>query len=271
MATSALHACTDGKGRQVADSKSDMDSALYKLIMAHLAKLDTYVPGSYKRGGEGKRELIAKYAADPLFSIWGLDSSEYIAAALAGGTITSIHRKLGDIYQDAVKSIFITTLRQTAAHIAYKAVIVSGTKEENRSTDAYLQFNRLRMPAKGRIIKWCQTELGKLATHPKVKLVGVGMEIRHCYQTGDSKRTQADEAMARHLIVAGILPVMPLFCNQSNPIVIARYRSLWTILQGMDSYDMIRTFTGYDFYDFLMRNRNEFRKPVIAMLRRLSV
>ena len=51
------------------------------------------------------------------------------------------------------------------------------------------------------------------------------MEVRHCYQTGDSKRTQADEAMARHLLVSGILPIMPLFCNQSNPGIIQRYRS----------------------------------------------
>ena len=50
-----------------------------------------------------------------------------------------------------------------------------------------------------------------------MNLVGVGMEVRHCYQTGDSKRTQADEAMARHFLVSGILPIMPLFCNQSNP------------------------------------------------------
>jgi hypothetical protein len=252
------------------DIKSELDDALYKLIMVHLSKLESYVPGSHKRGGGGKKELIVKYATDPLFSIWGFDSNEYVTAALAGGTITSIHRKLGDIYQDAVKTIFMATLGQTPAHIAYSAVIVSGTKEENRSADAYLQFDRLKSPARERIVEWCKAELGKLAANPKVDLIGVGMEIRHCYQTGDSKRTQADEAMARHLIVAGILPVMPLFCNQSNPTVIARYRSLWIVKQGMESYDATRIFSGYDFYDFLKRNREDFRKPVIEMLRRLT-
>lgn len=254
----------------MAAKKSELDEALYQLIMVHLAKLEAYVPGSHKRGGGGKTELLAKYAADPLFRIWGFDSNEYVTAALAGGTITSIHRKLGDIYQDAVKMIFMTTLAQTAAHVAYSAVIVSGTKDENRSADAYLQFDRLKSPAKEGIMKWCKTELGKLAPSPKLKLIGVGMEIRHCYQTGDSKRTQADEAMARHLLVAGVLPVMPIFCTQSNPTVIRRYRSLWIVRQGMESYDMVRTFTGFDFYTFLKSNREDFRKPVIEMLRRLN-
>jgi hypothetical protein len=238
--------------------------------MAHLAKLAEYVPGPVKKAGAGKDALINKYHADPLYSIWGLDSPEYVSATLSGGTITSIHRKLGDIYQDAVKTIFVVALAQEPADVIYSAIITSGTKDENRSADAYLQFDRLKRSARQRITAWCGTELKKLTANPKVKMIGVGMEIRHCYQTGDSKRTQADEAMARHLLVSGILPVMPLFCNQSNPGIVARYRSVWIVKQGMESYDVIKAFTGYDYYDFLKRNRDDFRAPIIAMLRRLS-
>ncbi|MGA2033386.1 MAG: hypothetical protein ABSG68_14115 [Thermoguttaceae bacterium] len=96
------------------------------------------------------------------------------------------------------------------------------------------------------------------------------MEVRHCYQTGDSKRTQADEALARHFLLSGILPVMPLFCNQSNPGIVSRYRSVWVIKEGMDAYGVVETFSGYDFYDFLKRNRDDFRKPVIDLLRSLT-
>lgn len=179
--------------------QSPIDQSLFDLTMAHLAKLEEYVPGPVKKAGGGKDALIAKYHADPLYSIWGLDSPEYAAATLSGGTITSIHRKLGDIYQDVVKNIFMKTLGQRASDVTYSAVITSGTKDENRSADAYLQFDRLKDPARQRIVDWCSTELKKLAANPQLKLLGVGMEIRHCYQTGDSKRTQADEAMARHL------------------------------------------------------------------------
>ena len=96
------------------------------------------------------------------------------------------------------------------------------------------------------------------------------MEVRHCYQTGDSKRTQADEAMARNLLVSGILPIMPLFCNQSNPVIISRYRSVWVVKQGMESYDLVKEFSGFDFYDFMVRNKKYFRSPVLQLLRSLT-
>jgi len=250
--------------------QSPLDQRLFDLTTAHLAKLVDYVPGPVKKAGAGKDALINTYHKDPLYSIWGLDSPEYVSAALSGGTITSIHRKLGDIYQDSVKTIFVTALGQKAADVNYSAIVTSGTKDETRSADAYLQFDKLKVPARRRVTAWCGTELERLTAKPQVKMIGVGMEIRHCYQTGDSKRTQADEAMARHLLVSGILPVMPLFCNQSNPGIVSRYRSVWIVKQGMESYDMIKVFTRYDYYDFLKRNRDDFRAPIIAMLRRLS-
>lgn len=247
----------------------ELDQEIYDLTMAHLAKLEAYVPGPVKKAGGGKDALIARYRSDPLFSIWGLDSPEYAAATLGGGTVTSIHRKLGDIYQDVVKLIFVRQLGQSPEDVTYSATIRSGDQEENRSADAYLEFGRLDANNRRRIARWCQNEVDRLSASPQIKLRGVAMEIRHCYQTGDSKRTQADEAMARHLLISGIVPLMPLFCNQSNPGIIQRYRSVWIVKQGEDSYEMVKAFSGYDFLDFLRRNRDDLRKPIIDTLRRL--
>jgi len=250
--------------------KSQLDQRLYDIALAHLTRIGEYVPGSIKRAGGTKADLLKKYSEDPLFSIFGLDSPEYVGAAVAGGTITSIHRKIGDIYEASVKTIFMHALKQSAEQVTYSAIIRSGDKEETRSADAYLQFDRLPALARKRIQAYCKKEIMELTPKPKVKLIGVGMEVRHCYQTGDSKRTQADEAMARHFYVSGILPIMPLFCNQSNEAIMRRYRSVWVIKQGMDSYEMVKRFSGYDFYDFLVRNKKDFRKPVLATLRTLT-
>lgn len=250
--------------------ESPLDQSLYDITIAHLTKIAEYIPGPFRRAGGTKALLIERYSKDPLFSIFGLDSPEYVGASAAGGTITSIHRKLGDIYEASVKTIFIHALSQTADEVTYSVPIQSGDKEETRSADAYLQFDRLPADARKRIEAYCKAELLKLTPDPKVKLIGVGMEVRHCYQTGDSKRTQADEAMARHFYVSGILPIMPLFCNQSNESIIRRYRTVWVIKQGMESYEMVKQFSGYDFYGFLERNKEDFRKPVLAMLRTLT-
>jgi len=40
--------------------------------------------------------------------------------------------------------------------------------------------------------------------------------------------------------------------------------------QAMESYDMIKAFTGYDFYDFMLRNKEDFRTPVLKLLRSLQ-
>ena len=253
----------------MADIRGELEQALYALTMEHLAKLAEYIPGPVKKRGSRDKLLVA-YQQDPVFNIFGLDSVEYLAATLAGGTVTSIHRKIGDIYEASVKAIFMRALNLPPTDVTYSTIIRNSDTEEDRSADAYLQFDKLDAAARKRVSAYCQAELTKLTSSPKVTLVGVGMEVRHCYQTGDSKRTQADEALARHFMLSGILPIMPLFCNQSNPGIIKRYRSVWVIKQGMESYDLVKTFTGFDYYDFLKRNREDFRKPVIDLLRSLT-
>jgi hypothetical protein len=258
------------RGRQaVPDIRKELEQSLYALTLEHLAKLAEYIPGPVKKKGT-RDKLLAAYQEDPVFSIFGLDSAEYLGATLAGGTVTSIHRKIGDIYEASIKTIFMQALHQSPTDVTYSTIIRSGDEEEKRSADAYLQFDKLDASARQRVSSYCLAEVAKLTTNPNINLVGVGMEVRHCYQTGDSKRTQADEAMARHLLLSGILPIMPLFCNQSNPGIVARYKSVWVIKQGMEAYDMAKTFSGFDFYDFLKRNRADFRKPVIELFRRLT-
>jgi len=255
--------------RNVPDIRNELEQALHALTMEHLAKLAGYIPGPVKKRGS-REKLLAAYQQDPVFSIFGLDSLEYLAATLAGGTVTSIHRKLGDIYEACVKTIFMKSLDLSPTDVTYSTIIRSGNTEEDRSADAFLHFDKLDKATRQRVTTYCQAEVAKLTSNPKINLVGVGMELRHCYQTGDSKRTQADEALARHFLLSGILPVMPLFCNQSNPGIVGRYRSVWVIKEGMEAYDVVKTFSGYDFFDFLKRNRDDFRKPVIDLLRSLT-
>jgi len=255
----------------MAHRRDELETALYEVVLENLGKLRSYVPGPVKKAGGEKKDLLRAYSADPMFSIFGLDSPEYIAAALSGGTVTSIHRKLGDIYEAIVKIIFQHQLGISMDDLTYRAKIMSGTTAETRTADVYLHFHKIADQERRRTAEeFAHAEIAKLASEPKIELIGIGMEIRHCYQTNDSKRTQADEAMARHLLVAGVLPLMPLFCNQSAPTIIKRYRSVWVVKVGYESYDLVRVLSGFDLYDFMKRNREDFRKPVIEMLRGLT-
>src|SRR5436305_15107271 len=122
--------------------RDELEQALHALTMEHLAKLAEYIPGPVKKKGTRDKLLVA-YQNDPVFSIFGLDSHEYLSATLAGGTVTSIHRKIGDIYEASVKTIFMQALKQSPTDVTYSTIIRSGEEEETRSADAYLQFDRL--------------------------------------------------------------------------------------------------------------------------------
>lgn len=252
------------------DIRSALEQTLFDITTQHLAKLDSYIPGPVKKAGKAKEGLLQRYRQDPVFSIFGLDSAEYIAAALSGGTITSIHRKLGDIYEDSVATIFAHSLGLSAGDIHYSATIVVDDEPETRSIDAYLPFDKLSQPIRSNVETYCQGELIKLTARPQVQLIGAGLEVRHCYQTGDSKRARADLAMARHLFVSGILPLIPFFCSQSNRGVLSRYAGIWVVKEGMESYQLISELSGFDYHDFLHRNKEFFRQPVVKVLRSLT-
>lgn len=252
--------------------QSELDQILFDKILEHLARIREYVPGPLRKAGGAKADLLKRYSEDPLYSIFGLDTTEYIGATLAGGGVTSIHRKLGDIYQDTVKTIFVHSLGLTYEAVVYSANIASGDISETRSADVCIEFEKLRPEDRSRIEIYCNEELNRLVAKPQLTLIGVGMEVRHCYATGDSKRAQADEAMGRHLLLSGILPMITFFCDQSNPKIIRRYRdrSIWVVKEGQGSYELIRSLSGYDMLDFMRRNRDDFRDPVVTFLRSLQ-
>src|SRR6266436_2634053 len=105
------------------DIKNTLDQSLYDIAISHPTKIGEYLPGPFKKAGGTKALLMARYSEDPLFSIFGLDSTDYVGAAASGGTITSIHRKIGDIYEASVKTIFMHKLRQSAEQVTYSAII----------------------------------------------------------------------------------------------------------------------------------------------------
>src|SRR5260370_27642777 len=151
-------------GKAMPDLRGELDQSLYALTMEHLAKLAAYIPGPVKkRGSRGK--LLAAYQQDPVFSIFGLDSVEYLAATLAGGTITSIHRKLGDIYEACVKTIFMHVLNLSPTDVTYSTIIRSGDTDEDRSPDASLQFDKLETAPRQRVATYCQAEVAKLTAN----------------------------------------------------------------------------------------------------------
>jgi hypothetical protein len=247
-----------------------LQETLKSIILRHLSRLETYQP-AHGRGSNklSAAELKQVFATDPVYSIFGLDSPEYLAAALAGGTITSIHRKIGDAYEDCVRTIFSTRYHLDTEQVQYAAMISSGDRQSKQSLDVYFALDDLPQSYQEEWRSCADNQLKQISSTPRVEIVAIGLEVRHCYQSADSKRVQADEAMARHCLISGILPMMLIFCEQSNRSVVNRYRSLWIVTEGYESYEMVKTQTGFDFYAFPVDNKETFRQPILKMLKRL--
>jgi len=248
-----------------------LEKTLRSTILRHLSKLRSYEPAH----GRGANKLDAAklrrtFSEDPVYSVFGLDSPQYIAAALAGGTITSIHRKIGDAYEECARIIFSTQYGLPAQEMRYTALISSGDRRTKRSLDVYMKLSNMPRMRRKAWSTFVSKALEQFASAPKVRIEAIGLEVRHCYQSADAKRVQADEAMARHCIVSGILPIMLVFCAQSNRSVMSRYRSLWIVTEAHAAYELVKAHSGFDFYRFLLANKRSFRRPVLQMLRRLE-
>lgn len=119
------------------------------------------------------------------------------------------------------------------------------------------------------MVRFGQRELHSITKAPQVRIVGLGFEVRHCYQSADSKRAQADDAMGRYLWLSGYLPVMLIFCNQSNRQIITRYTGIWLVKEGIHAYTVLAELTGFDFYQFLLAHQDQYRETVRRALQRI--
>lgn len=252
-------------------AQGDIATRIHAIILKHLQKIESYEPAH----GRSRQERVAKdrlrsvFASDPLYSIFGLDSPEYITATLGGGTITSIHRKIGDLYEESVREIFRLSLALSDEDVKYSAQIASGDSQIERSLDCFVALEKVEAPKKSQFQTLAIEGFRFFGSEPKVTPIAIGIEVRHCYQSADSKRAQADEAMAMHCAVSGILPLMLVFCNQSNRSILRRYRRVWYLREGKDSYDLVKQYSGFDFYRFLLERKKTYRKYVIDALAKL--
>jgi hypothetical protein len=86
--------------------------------------------------------------------------------------------------------------------------------------------------------------------------VGLALEIRSCYQIGDSKRIQADRDMALALRQISLSPVMLVYCETSLRSPIIRLSQYWCLKEGKAAFDYIHQLTGFNLLRFLNENKS---------------
>lgn len=230
---------------------------LLKIIRRHLETVKEYDPYANFPGTTNRSDFVAVIGNDPAFRFFGLANDKYAIARIGGNLITSLHRKLGDMYEDVFGYLLQKRFGIPIADLSFGVDVVIGERSQRRSTDGLLRrryFADLRLPALGN--EW-----------PKAN--GLAFEVRSCYQIGDSKRIQADYDMALALDDQSIVPVMLIFCKTSLRSPVTRLKKSWRLFEGDATFEFIKQLTNFDLAGFLQLNEAEISRPVKDVLANL--
>ncbi len=80
------------------------------------------------------------------------------------------------------------------------------------------------------------------------------------------KRIQADYDMSLALKANKINPVMLIMCATSLRSPVARLAKSWKLYEGMNSFNLIRSITGFDLYGFLQANSQTLKAEIDRVL-----
>jgi hypothetical protein len=232
----------------VVDENKVLEIALTNLRRAE--KFNPYKKYAGVTTREQFRELLSK---DPAFGALGLGDDRFVIAKAGGNLVTSLHRKIGDLYEDIFAYLIKETYGVEDSELHFSVKVPIGEREQVRSTDGLIrkeQYNSL-IPQQWRPFD------------------GVGFEVRSCYQIGDSKRIQADYDMSLALKSFNIQPVMLIMCGTSLRSPVKRLAKSWEMYEGAESFELIRSITGFDLFGFMQRHSALLRAEVSSVLSKI--
>lgn len=219
---------------------------LLNLAVTNIRKVLDFSPYKSYIGIKSREQFQQLIARDPAFGVLGLDDERYIIARVGGNLVTSLHRKLGDMYEALFGYLLKESFGLNESDLHFSVQVQIGDRIQVRSTDGLIRRDKFNQ----NIPKaWMEYE-------------GIGFEIRSCYQIGDSKRIQADYDMSLALKSCQILPVMLVFCNTSLRSPLARLSKSWELYEGINSFNLVQIITGFDLYSFLQRSSESLKQEI---------
>lgn len=222
------------------------ENELLNIAINNIRIVRKFNPYKSYNGINSRGEFKQLIAVDPAFGILGLDDDRYIIARVGGNLVTSLHRKLGDMYEELFRYLLIDSFALNENELRFSVQVKIGDRVQVRSTDGLIKKDKFNQQIPQ---AWMSYQ-------------GIGFEVRSCYQIGDSKRIQADYDMSLALKSYEILPVMLIFCNTSLKSPIARLSKSWELYEGMKSFNFVESITGFNLYQFLQNNSKVLKQEI---------
>ena len=147
------------------------------LLKKNLSVVLDYDPYERFEGIETRADFDALLRNDPAFAPFFLYHSKYITARIGGNLVTSLHRKLGDLYEDLFQVLLKEKLNVSESDLEYAVDIRINGEIQQRSTDGWIRFANYSGADQTRLFQLSQIE----------GVVGMAFEVRSCYQISDSE------------------------------------------------------------------------------------
>ena len=185
---------------------------------------------------------------DPAFAPFSLNREKYVVARFGGNLVTSLHRKLGDLYEDLIITLLSEKYGFEKTYLKYSLELQIDEVRQIRTTDGRIMLADVKNKNLQNLANNCISGDYK----------GLALEVRSCYQIGDSKRIQADVHIASALKALEIEPIMLIFCETSLKSPVKRLSKIWTLHEGKQAFDFVEKLTEFDLFGFLMNRKERF-------------
>lgn len=226
------------------------EKEVLNIAISNIRRVLDFSPYKSYAGVSSREDFQTLLSNDPAFGALGLDDERYVIARVGGNLVTSLHRKIGDLYERIFAYLLKETFSLTEDDLHYGVQVKIGDRLQIRSTDGLITKQRYN----------------DLIPHGWLQFDGVGFEVRSCYQIGDSKRIQADYDMSLALRANNINPVMLIMCSTSLKSPVARLSRSWELYEGANSFKLIRSITDFDLYGFLQANSPTLKAEIDRVL-----
>lgn len=221
-----------------------LQDSLRAIIVKNLEKVLDFDPFKHIEGVRTKEDFARMLENDPAFAPFLLATPRYVAARIGGNLVTSLHRKLGDLYQELFLHLLEKRFQIPQSNLRFTLEIEIDGKKQKRSTDGMIAHAALQ-----------QADRERLSALLDFTKVGTAFEVRSCYQIGDSKRIQADRDIAMALKAREIEPVMLIFCATSLKSPVTRLGEFWQLYEGHATFEFVRALTQFDLRAFLQQEQ----------------
>jgi hypothetical protein len=226
-----------------------MEERLLEIVENHLLKILAFNPYANFEGVNSTEDFMRVIEKDPAFAPFSLNREKYVTARFGGKLVTSLHRKLGDLYEELILVLLSKKFGLTKIYLKYALQLQIDQESQTRTTDGRIMLADVPNTELQNIVRSCLSDNYK----------GLALEVRSCYQIGDSKRIQADVHMALALKTLNIEPIMLIFCATSLESPVRRLSKIWTLHEGNQAFGFVKQLTEFDLFAFLMQNKERFR------------